>query len=80
MNSMLSTFQEVTGPTKIWSSFLRVSETHLWDQEGFTVQVNEYLKPEWILWVAYLGLCKVKYKNGFLSVWHSNKSEALTYH
>jgi 1-acyl-sn-glycerol-3-phosphate acyltransferase len=77
MDSMLSTFQEVTGPTKIWSSFLRVSETHLWDQEGFTVQVSEYLKPEWILWVAYLGLCKVEYKNGFLSVWHSNKSEAI---
>jgi hypothetical protein len=77
MNLMVSTYQEVRGPTKIWSSFLRVSETHLWDQEGFMLQVNEYLKPEWILWVAYLGLCKVEYKNGFLSVWHSNKSEEI---
>ena len=77
MNSMLATYQELSGPTKIWSSFLRVSETHLWDQQGFMVNMNEYLKPEWILWIAYLGLCKVEYKDGFLSVWHSKKKEAI---
>ena len=77
INSMLATYQELSGPTKIWSSFLRVSETHLWDQQGFMVNMNEYLKPEWILWIAYLGLCKVEYKDGFLSVWHSKKKEAI---
>ncbi|MEJ6523068.1 MAG: hypothetical protein QNL65_02745 [Opitutales bacterium] len=68
MNSMLALFQEVDGCSKIWASYLRIRETHLWDQTGFKVEVDQYLKPEWILWAAFLGGFKVKCSSGFLII------------
>jgi hypothetical protein len=76
MNSMLAVYQEVSGPTKIWSSLLRIKETHLWDLEGFVVQDNKYLKPEWILWVAYLGICTVECNNECIAIHHRRKEES----
>ena len=55
MNSMLAFFQEVEGAQKIWASFLRIRETHLWDQGGFKVNKDPHLKYEWILWAVLLG-------------------------
>ena len=68
MNSMLAFFQEVDGPRKIWASLLRIRETHLWDQGGFRVTMNQYLKYEWILWAAFLGGFEVEFLNDFLEV------------
>ena len=68
MNSMLALFQEVDGCSKIWASYLRIRETHLWDQTGFKVEVDQYLKHEWIFWAAFLGGFKVKCSSGFLII------------
>ena len=68
LNGMFTLFHEIDGPLKAWTSFVRISETHLWDQGGFTVEVNDYLNPKWILWVAYLGKCRVVVQKGILLV------------
>jgi hypothetical protein len=68
INSMLALFQEVDGSRKIWASYLRIRETHLWDQAGFKVELDQYLKPEWIFWSAFLGGLMVECSNGFLII------------
>ena len=68
LNGMFTLFHEIDGTLKAWTSFIRISETHLWDQGGFTVEVNDYLNPKWILWVAYLGKCRVVVQKGILLV------------
>lgn len=68
MNSMLNLFKEVGSERKIWASFLRLRETHLWDQIGFKVLTDQYLKPEWILWAAFLGGLTVEFKNEFFVI------------
>ena len=47
-------FEDVEGLPKIWSSYLRLQEINLWDQDGFSVKINSLLKPEWFLWIALL--------------------------
>ena len=68
MNSMLNLFKEVGSEKRIWASFLRLRETHLWDQIGFKVLTDQYLKPEWIMWAAFLGGLTVEFKNGFFVI------------
>jgi len=74
---MQAVYQDESGPAKIWSSLLRVKESHLWDLDGFVVQDTKYLKPEWILWIGYLGICKVECKDGGISIQHRNKDESV---
>ena len=68
MNSMLAFYQEVEGARKIWASFLRIREIHLWDQVGFTINKDSYLKYEWIIWPAFLGGFEVEFCKDSLEV------------
>ena len=68
MNSMLAFFQEVEGAQKIWASYLRIRETHLWDQGGFKINKDSYLKYEWILWAVLLGGFTVEFFQDALEV------------
>jgi 1-acyl-sn-glycerol-3-phosphate acyltransferase len=68
MKLMLALFQEVDGSRKIWASYLRIRETHLWDQAGFKVECDQHLKLEWILWAAFLGEFLVDCSSGFLII------------
>lgn len=54
INQMKIIFEDVEGLPKIWSSYLRLQEINLWDQDGFSVKINSLLKPEWFLWIALL--------------------------
>jgi len=68
LNAMRAIFQSEGGPRKIWASFLRLREIHLWDLAGFKFAIDSDLNPEWIFWSAFLGNREILWGSQFIEV------------
>jgi hypothetical protein len=76
LNVMRAIFQEEGGARKIWSSFLRLREIHLWDLAGFKFAIDSDLNPEWIFWSAFLGNREILWGSQFIEV-HNPKMKKV---
>ena len=76
LNAMRAIFQEEGGPRKIWSSFLRLREIHLWDLAAFKFAIDSGLNPEWIFWSAFLGNREILCGPQFIEVHNPKKKKA----
>lgn len=73
INKMVTLYQQVSGSLKIWSSYKRLVEINLWDQDCFSVDINSSLCTEWFLWVGLLSQRKIQINPGRISIYKSEK-------
>ena len=66
-------YRQVSGSLKIWSSYKRLVEINLWDQDCFSVDINSSLRTEWFLWVGLLSQRKIQLNSGRISIYKSKE-------
>jgi hypothetical protein len=75
INEMITLYKQVSGSLKIWSSYKRLVEINLWDQDCFSVDINSSLRTEWFLWFGLLSQRKIQFNPGRIII---SKSEEDT--
>jgi acyl-[acyl-carrier-protein]-phospholipid O-acyltransferase/long-chain-fatty-acid--[acyl-carrier-protein] ligase len=75
INEMITLYKLVSGSLKIWSSYKRLVEINLWDQDCFSVDINSSLRTEWFLWFGLLSQRKIQFNPGRIII---SKSEEDT--